>query len=139
MDQVFALKCTVAGSNPSMRPVCYREVSSSPLKYARNFKFDPFLQFFSFDSLGAVPKNLGKVIRGVRLSVGPICRGTTVCETRVLVYFRGTQFWKPFDERFEIRKFLPSQYPKQFPSHVILLMSKHNHIFRYVPTPNLNI
>ena len=37
-----------------------------------------FFDFFPFDSLGAVPENPGTVIRGVRLSVGPIYRGTTV-------------------------------------------------------------
>ena len=37
-----------------------------------------FFDFFSFDSLGAVPENPGTVIRGVRLFVGPIYRGTTV-------------------------------------------------------------
>ena len=29
-----------------MRPVHYREVRSNPLKYVRNFIFDPFLRFF---------------------------------------------------------------------------------------------
>ena len=43
VDQVCALKCTVAGSNPSMRPVRYREVRSIPLKYVCNFIFDHFL------------------------------------------------------------------------------------------------
>ena len=43
VDQVCALKCTVVGSNPPMRPVHYQEVRSRPLKYARDFIFDPFL------------------------------------------------------------------------------------------------
>jgi len=30
------------------------------------------------DYLGAVPENPGTVIRGVRLSLGPVCHGTTV-------------------------------------------------------------
>ena len=37
-----------------------------------------FFDFFPFDSLGAVPENPGTVICGVRLSIGPIYRGTTV-------------------------------------------------------------
>ena len=55
-----------------------QEVPRDFLKYARDFIFDPFLRFFPFDSLGAVPENPGTVIRGVRLSVSPIYRGTTV-------------------------------------------------------------
>ena len=47
VDQVCALKYTVAGSNPPMRPVHYQEVRSKPLKYVRGFIFDPFLRFFS--------------------------------------------------------------------------------------------
>ena len=47
VDQLYALKCMVAGSKPSMGPVRYREVRSIPLKYVRNFIFDPFLRFFS--------------------------------------------------------------------------------------------
>ena len=78
VDQVCALKCTVVGSNPPMRPVHYQEVCSRPLKFACDFIFDHFLRFFPFDSLGAVPENTGTVICGVRLSVGPIYRDTTV-------------------------------------------------------------
>ena len=37
-----------------------------------------FFIFSPFDYLGAVPENSGTDIRGVRLSVGPIYRGTTV-------------------------------------------------------------
>ena len=37
-----------------------------------------FFDFFLFDYLGAVPENPGTVIRGVRLSVGPVYRDTTV-------------------------------------------------------------
>ena len=47
VDQVCALNCTVLGSNPRLRPVHYQEVCSRPLKYARDFIFDPFLRFFS--------------------------------------------------------------------------------------------
>ena len=57
VDQVCALNCTVLGSNPRLRPVHYQEVRSRPLKYARDFIFDPFLRFFLFDSLGRVPEN----------------------------------------------------------------------------------
>ena len=57
------------------------------MKYAQDFIFDHFLHFFLFDSLGAVPENPGTDIRGVRLSVGLIYRGTTVllCTTYVLL------------------------------------------------------
>ena len=80
VDQVCALKCTVAGSKPSMRPVRYREVRSIPLKYVRNFIFDPFLRFFPFDSLGCVPENPCPDCRGVRIAGRPDCRGSTVEE-----------------------------------------------------------
>ena len=43
-----------------------------------HFFFDPFLPFFPFD--GSVPENPGTVIRSVWLSVGPICRDSTVHE-----------------------------------------------------------
>ena len=46
VDQVYALNCTVYGSNPRVRPVHYHEVRSKPLKYASDFIFDPFLRFF---------------------------------------------------------------------------------------------
>ena len=61
-----------------MRPVRYREVRSNPLKYARNFIFDPFLRFFPFDSLGCVPENPCPDIRGVPITECLVCRGTTV-------------------------------------------------------------
>ena len=32
VDQVYALNCTVLGSNPRLRPVHYQEVRSKPLK-----------------------------------------------------------------------------------------------------------
>ena len=56
-----------------------RKYARDLLKYAQDFIFDPFLQFFSFDYLDAVPKNPGTVLRIVWISVGTICRGTTVC------------------------------------------------------------
>ena len=67
-----ALNRTVAGSKPSM-------VLSIPLKYVRNFIFDPFLRFFPFDSLGCVPEDPCPDIRGVRITGSPNNRGTTVC------------------------------------------------------------
>ena len=39
VDQVCALKCTVTGSNPSMRPVRYWEVRSSPLNVRTELHF----------------------------------------------------------------------------------------------------
>ena len=55
--------------------------------------------FFPFDSLGAVPENPGTVIRGVRLPVGPICRGTTVLDGSQICLrgtrHRHTDFSKP--------------------------------------------
>ena len=69
----------VAGSKPSMRPVRYLEVRSVPLKYVRNFIFDPFLRFFPFDSLRCVPENPSPNCRGVRITERPTSRGTTVC------------------------------------------------------------
>ena len=56
----------------------YQEVRSRPLKYARDFIFDPFLRFFPFDSLGAVPENPCADIHGVRFTECPVYRGTTV-------------------------------------------------------------
>ena len=56
----------------------YREVRSIPLKYVRNFIFDPFLRFFSFDSLGCVPENPCPDCRGVPIAERPNCRGSTV-------------------------------------------------------------
>jgi len=78
VDQVYALKCTVAGSKPSMGPGRYREVPSIPLNYVGNFIFDPFLRFFPFDSLGCVPENPSPECRGVRITERPISCGTTV-------------------------------------------------------------
>ena len=51
---------------------------SRPLKYARDFILDPFLWFFPIDSLGAVLENPCADIRGVRFTVCPVYRGTTV-------------------------------------------------------------
>ena len=87
MDQVCALNCTVAGLKPSMRPVRYREVRLIPLKYVRNFIFDPFVRFFPFDSLGCIPENPCPDCRVVRIVRCPICRGSTV---PVLLIKRGT-------------------------------------------------
>ena len=47
VDQVCALKCTVAGLTPPMRPANHQEVRLKSLKYVRFFIFDPFLWFFS--------------------------------------------------------------------------------------------
>ena len=88
MDQVYALNCTVLGSNPRLRPCTVQKYVRDLLKYARDFIFDPFLRFFLFDSLGAVPENPGTVIRGVRLSVGPIYGGTTVVISQQPTLFR---------------------------------------------------
>ena len=69
----------VAGSKPSMGPVRYREIRLIPLKYVRNFIFDPFLRFFfPFDSLRCVPENPSPDCRGVRITERPTSRGTTV-------------------------------------------------------------
>ena len=62
MDQVCALN------------VRYREVRSIPLKYVRNFIFDPFLRFL----LDCVPENPCPDISGVPITECLICRGTTV-------------------------------------------------------------
>ena len=40
---------------------------------------DPFLQFFPFDSLGCVPENPCRDIRGVPITECLVCRGTSVC------------------------------------------------------------
>ena len=96
VDQVCALKCTVAGSKPSMGPVCYREARSNPSKSVRNFNFDPFLRFFPFHSLGCVPEDTCPAICGVRLAERPTSRGTTVLTTntrRVSIY-KMFQKWK---------------------------------------------
>ena len=61
-----------------MGPVRYREVRSIPLKYARNFIFDPFLRFFPLDFLRCVPEDTCPAICGVRLAERPTSRGTTV-------------------------------------------------------------
>ena len=77
MDQVCTLKCSVVGSKPSTGPVRDREVRSISLKFARDLIFDPFLRFFPFDSLSAIPENPCTDIRGVRFTVCPVYRGTT--------------------------------------------------------------
>ena len=74
VDQVCALNCTVADSNPSMRPVRYREVCSSPLKYVWSSIFDPFLRLF----LGCVPENPCPDIHGVPITECLVFHGTTV-------------------------------------------------------------
>ena len=56
----------------------YQEVRLRPLKYARDFMFILFFDFFPFDSLGAVSENPCPNIRGVRFIVYPVYRGTTV-------------------------------------------------------------
>ena len=81
VDRVCTLKCTVLGSNPRLRPMHYQEVRSRPLKYARDFIFDPFLQLFPFDSLGAVPENPCPDIHGVRFTMCPVYSGTTAVLT----------------------------------------------------------
>ena len=56
----------------------YQEVRSGLL-------FLSFSLIFLFDSLGAVLENPDTVVRSVRLSVGLICRGTTVLNDKVPV------------------------------------------------------
>ena len=73
-----------------MRPVHYQGVRSSPLKYVGNFIFDPFLQFFPFDSLGCVPENPCPDCCGVRIVGCPICSGSTVVVLSTVLSDTGT-------------------------------------------------
>ena len=72
----------------------YHEVRSKPLKYAREFIFDPFLRIFPCDSLGAVPENPGTVLRSARISVGTIRRGTTVPQSAEVLPKIGSKLGK---------------------------------------------